>query len=80
MKKLSLKLALAAALTVAALSIPGPTQAAPFGFGSGSGCPHTGACPENYAPVICSNGVVYSNSCFAALDCATGCVPYADAI
>lgn len=78
MKKLSLKFALAAALTVAALSIPSPTQAVPFG--SGSGCPHAGFCPENYAPVICSNGVVYSNSCFASLDCATGCVSYGDAL
>jgi len=78
MKRLSLKFAMAAALTVAALSIPGPTQASPFGFGSG--CPHPGACPLNYAPVICSDGVVYSNSCFASLACATGCVPYGDAI
>jgi hypothetical protein len=77
MKKMSLipKLALAAALMVAALSIPSQTQAA-----FGSGCPHHGFCPENYNPVICSNGVVYSNSCFAALDCATGCVPYGDTI
>jgi hypothetical protein len=78
MKKWSLKFALAAALTVAALSIPGPTQAALLS--PGSGCPRAGACPENYAPVICSNGVVYANSCFASLDCATGCVPYGDAI
>lgn len=76
MKRLSLKFAMAAALTVAALSIPGPTQASPLG--SGSGCPRPGACPLNYAPVICSDGVVYSNSCFASLACATGCVPYAD--
>jgi len=26
--------------------------------------------------VICSNGHVYSNGCYAARACATGCVPY----
>jgi hypothetical protein len=39
---------------------------------------HPSDCPENYAPVICSDGVVYSNSCFASAAGATGCVPYAD--
>ncbi|HVR97958.1 MAG TPA: hypothetical protein VMW27_15170 [Thermoanaerobaculia bacterium] len=34
-------------------------------------------CPLNYAPVICSNGVVYGNSCHAEAAGATGCVPYA---
>lgn len=72
MKKLSLKLALAAALTMAALSVPSPSHAVL------PGNLHPTACPENYAPVICSNGVVYANSCFASADGATGCVPYAD--
>lgn len=33
-------------------------------------------CPFIYSPVICSNGQVYSNQCFADAACATGCVPY----
>lgn len=33
-------------------------------------------CPFIYSPVICSNGQVYSNQCFANAACATGCVPY----
>jgi hypothetical protein len=33
-------------------------------------------CPLVYDPVICSNGQVYSNQCFANAACATGCVPY----
>jgi hypothetical protein len=74
MKNLSLKFALAAALAMAALSIPSPSQAAL------PGNLHPIACPENYAPVICSNGVVYSNLCFASAAGATGCVPYADAL
>ncbi|HEX4965488.1 MAG TPA: hypothetical protein VF173_32055 [Thermoanaerobaculia bacterium] len=72
MKKTTLipKLVLAAALVAGAMALP--SQA----ISSGSGCPHHGFCPDIYQPVICSNGVVYSNSCFASLACATGCVPY----
>ncbi len=33
-------------------------------------------CLDVWAPVICSNGVVYSNSCYASCARATGCVPY----
>ncbi|HVZ93367.1 MAG TPA: hypothetical protein VG797_02545 [Phycisphaerales bacterium] len=32
-------------------------------------------CPDVYAPVTCSNGVTYSNSCRASCAGATGCVP-----
>jgi hypothetical protein len=74
MKNLSLipKIAVAAALAVGALSIPAPSQAA---------CGNPGTlCPDVYAPVICSNGHIYSNSCEASKACATGCVPYADAM
>src|SRR5262245_61502670 len=47
--------------------------------GGGTGCPRTGiACADVYIPVICSDGVVYSNSCYAYVACATGCVPYGD--
>ncbi len=31
-------------------------------------------CLDVWDPVICSNGVVYSNFCYAARACATGCV------
>ena len=30
-------------------------------------------CPDVYAPVICSNGVTYSNSCVASCNHATDC-------
>ena len=68
MKKLSVvsKLTLAAALTLGAVAVP--TFSRPL--------PPPVACPLNYAPVICSNGQVYSNSCFAAADGATVCVSY----
>jgi hypothetical protein len=33
-------------------------------------------CPEIWLPVICSNGMIYSNSCFAGCAGATGCVPF----
>lgn len=32
-------------------------------------------CLDVWNPVICSNGVVYSNACYAARACATGCGP-----
>jgi hypothetical protein len=32
-------------------------------------------CPDVYAPVKCSNGRTYSNSCVASCNHATGCVP-----
>lgn len=32
-------------------------------------------CLDVWQPVTCSNGQVYSNSCYAAKACATGCVP-----
>ncbi|HLP84307.1 MAG TPA: hypothetical protein VK157_08150 [Phycisphaerales bacterium] len=33
-------------------------------------------CLDVWDPVICSNGVIYSNFCYAARACATGCVRY----
>jgi hypothetical protein len=40
------------------------------------GCnPHT-LCPDIVAPVLCPNGKVYINSCFAAKACQTNCTPY----
>ena len=72
MKKMSLKLAFAAALVAGALAIPAPSQAV--------GCNPNFQCPDVWKPVICSDGHVYSNSCYAARACATGCVPYGDTI
>jgi hypothetical protein len=40
--------------------------------GGGSGC------PDVWNPVICSNGQIYSNGCYANLAHATGCVPWGD--
>jgi hypothetical protein len=70
MKKVTLKLALAVALVMGALAIPASSQAVIGGCN-----PHV-LCPDVYQPVICSNGHVYSNSCYASKACATGCVPY----
>jgi hypothetical protein len=61
------KLALAAGLVAGALSIPAPAAARPPVL-----------CPDVYQPVICSDGVVYSNGCYASAAGATGCVPYGD--
>ena len=32
-------------------------------------------CLDVWDPVTCSNGVTYSNQCYADRACATGCVP-----
>jgi hypothetical protein len=31
------------------------------------------ACLDVYMPVLCSNGIVYSNGCYASLACQTNC-------
>jgi hypothetical protein len=51
-----------------AFGVPTPAAAGP--------CGDLQACEAIYAPVICSNGVIYNNRCYADADCATGCKPY----
>ncbi len=49
------------------------------GGGGGSRCPRQGIyCLDVWDPVICSDGNVYSNDCYAYVACATGCQPYGD--
>ena len=64
------KLALPLGLAAAALSVPAPSQAIAIGCGQGY------ECLDVWKPVICPNGQVYSNSCYAAKACQTNCVPY----
>jgi hypothetical protein len=56
--------------------VPIPHQAPQHNHWVQSPCGSGGFCPAIYDPVICSNGVIYSNSCYASLDCAKGCVQY----
>lgn len=51
------------------LALPLASSAAPLERGGY-------ACPDVYAPVLCSDGNVYSNGCYASVAGATGCVPY----
>ena len=69
------KLALLGVLTLCALSVSGPSPAV-----AASGCPRPVLCPDVWNPVICSDGHIFSNSCYAYRACATGCVPYGDTI
>lgn len=64
------KLALALALSTAALA---PVAADPD-------CKKNkdGFCITLFDPVICKNNKIYSNACFAALDCAKDCQPYTE--
>jgi hypothetical protein len=54
------------------------TNAEPKKPGGGGGCPRNVFCPDVWDPVICSDGKIYSNSCYAYRECATGCQPYGD--
>jgi hypothetical protein len=68
MKKSFAKLALALVLAGAAASFNAQTVQAACGDGN--------ACPAVYDPVICNDGVIYSNACYAREACAHGCKPY----
>lgn len=35
-------------------------------------------CPDVYAPVLCPNGAVYTNSCWASVDGQSNCTPFND--
>ena len=65
------KLALALVLSAGALTVAVQSDADP-------GCKkdNNPICPAIYSPVICDNGRVYTNSCFAQADCATNCQAY----
>jgi len=43
------------------------------GGGGDDGCPRNIFCPTYWDPVICDDGKIYSNECFAYAACATGC-------
>lgn len=49
----------------------GATAAGPIG-----GPCFKGNCLDVWRPVLCPNGQVYSNSCYAAKACQKNCVPY----
>lgn len=62
-----------ACMALASSSLAGGGGGRGGGGGGGGG---GSECLDVYAPVICSNGVVYSNACYASKAKATGCVPY----
>lgn len=64
-------LALSAACVIGVLSAA-TGNARPIGP---SPCPQV-ECPDVWNPVICPNGRVYSNLCYATRACQTGCVAY----
>jgi hypothetical protein len=65
------------ALVVGAMALTTAYAKKPGG-GGGTGCPRDILCADIYDPVICSDGVIYGNACYAYRECATGCVPYGD--
>ncbi|NOT02451.1 MAG: hypothetical protein HOP29_17740 [Phycisphaerales bacterium] len=63
------------AVVVAAMVLVTTAEAKKPGGGLG-GCPRDIQCLDVWNPVICSDGLIYSNGCYAYRACATGCVPY----
>ncbi|MEM9557132.1 MAG: hypothetical protein AAGC60_22935 [Acidobacteriota bacterium] len=88
MKKLTLlALALTALLLAGALyaltstdTATGPAGAlqAPADTGAFTECPRDILCLDVWDPVICDDGRIYSNFCYAYRACATGCTPFLD--
>lgn len=70
-KKLSM-LAMAAAVCGIAGIASVTVAVGPIGGGCGKGT----YCLDVWKPVLCPNGVVYSNDCYAAKACQKNCVPY----
>lgn len=64
--KAALGLALGSAMVFGSLALADTPE------GRGGGC----NCLDVWRPVICSNGQIYSNFCYAGCAHATGCVPW----
>ncbi|UCG34500.1 MAG: hypothetical protein JSU68_07625 [Phycisphaerales bacterium] len=60
-------------LVVVALWFTAAAYAKKPGGGGGDGCPRDIMCPDYWDPVICDDGNIYSNDCYAYAACATGC-------
>ncbi len=63
-------------LAVAVLAVGAAAATALADFVPIRPCFRNVECLDVWAPVICSDGRVYSNDCYAYRACATGCVPY----
>ena len=71
-------------LTLIGTGITGATAWAkkpPSGGGGDTGCPRDIQCLDVWQPVVCADGITYSNSCYAYRACAPGpCVGGGDTI
>jgi hypothetical protein len=83
--KFRLAVALTGVLGASSLAFAATTPAAVPASTGGTGAAPAARCVPDpnpicyqiYAPVICNNGQVYTNQCYADAACATGCKPYA---
>lgn len=71
--KLSKGLVLGCLVGVVGFGAFSATTDAAGGFG---GCGRGIYCLDVWRPVICPNGQIYSNDCYAFKACQTGCVPW----
>jgi len=65
------KIALGSIILAAAVTATTALAAGPAG---GKGCGPRN-CLDVWRPVLCPNGQIYSNDCYAARACQTGCTP-----
>ncbi|MDX2116971.1 MAG: hypothetical protein SFY96_02185 [Planctomycetota bacterium] len=70
-KSLASKLVLGGVILAAAITGTSSLAAGPFVKGCNKGV----NCLDVWRPVLCPNGQIYSNDCYAAKACQTGCTP-----
>jgi hypothetical protein len=76
MKKLSSKKSVKIGAALALGTVMGVAATSQAAHGLIRDCLPGVYCLDVWLPVICSDGNVYSNSCYAAKACQTNCVPY----
>ncbi len=74
--KLSTRAISKAAILTAAVGVIATTAVSLANPPRIGGCWRNVDCLDVWRPVICDDGRVYSNDCYAYRACATGCVPY----
>lgn len=70
MKRIVLGAFVFAALIVGLASVTSTAWAGKKPGGGGSGCPKDIVCIDLWDPVVCADGVTYSNQCYADRACA----------
>lgn len=65
-----------AGVLVAGVLVAAGTATTSLGAKPAGGCFRNILCLDVWQPVLCPNGIVYSNNCYAYRACQTNCVPW----